>query len=219
MRTIIKHHTLNELARPKMFVRAYLRASTDEQDATRGQDELLKFADNQNIKIASYYIENQSGAKIERPELARLISDSYPDDILLIEKVDRLSRLPYEQWKQLKNKLVDAKIQIVVIDQPMTHAALSDSPDNTMIARVLTDFMIDLAATMARDDYETRRKRQAQGITKAKLKGKYQGRKPNSELRDNIALSLAEGKTWSQIQSLTGCGRSTIAKVVKLNKE
>ena len=147
-----------------MFVTAYLRASTNEQDTTRAQDELLKFANNQNIKIANYYIENQSGAKIERPELARLISDSYPNDILLIEKVDRLSRLPYEQWKQLKNKLVDAKIQIVVIDQPMTHAALSDSSDNTMIARVLTDFMIDLAATMARDDYETRSNRQQRNM-------------------------------------------------------
>jgi len=177
----------------------------------------LKFANHQNIKIANYYFENQTGAKIERHELARLLSGTYPDDILLIEKVDRLSRLPYEQWKQLKNKLVDAKIQIVVLDQPMTHAVLSGSPDNTMIARVHTDFMIDLAATMARDDYETRRKRQAQGIAKAKLKGKYQGRKHDSELRENIALSLNEGKTWSQIQSLTGCSRSTIAKVAKLN--
>ena len=75
--------------------------------------------------------------------------------------------------------------------------------------------MIDLAAAMARDDYETRRKRQTQGIEKAKALGKYQGRKPNRQLRENIAMLLDEGKTWSQIQSLLGCSRSTIANVKK----
>lgn len=201
-----------------MFVRAYLRASTDEQDATRAQDELLAFAENKGVKIASQYIENHSGAKLARPELARLIADSYPDDILLIEKVDRLSRLPYEQWQQLKSKLVDAKIQIVVVDQPMTHGALNGTNESSMIAKVLTEFMIDLAAAMARDDYETRKKRQAQGIAKAKSKGKYQGRKPDSDKRLNISELLEDGKSWSQIQQLLGCSRSTIAKVSKLLK-
>ncbi|MDK9755921.1 helix-turn-helix domain-containing protein, partial [Vibrio sp. D173a] len=73
-----------------------------------------------------------------------------------------------------------------------------------------------LAAAMARDDYETRRKRQAQGIEKAKALGKYQGRKPDLRLRENIQLLLAEGKSWSQVQELLGCSRSTIATVKKL---
>ncbi|TOG38325.1 recombinase family protein, partial [Vibrio parahaemolyticus] len=138
-------------------------------------------------------------------------------DVLLIEKVDRLSRLPFEQWKELKQKLVEAGINIVVLDQPMTHAVLSHSDQQTsMISRVLTEFMIDLAAAMARDDYETRRKRQAQGIEKAKALGKYQGRKPDLKLRENIQLLLAEGKSWSQVQELLGCSRSTIATVKKL---
>ena len=38
--------------------------------------------------------------------------------------------------------------------------------------------MIDLAAAIARDDYQTRRKRQAQGTEKAKSSGKHQDRKP-----------------------------------------
>ena len=136
--------------------------------------------------------------------------------MLLIEKVDRLSRLPFEQWKLLKNKLVAAGIHIVVVDQPMTHAILNAPIENSMISKVLTEFMIDLAAAMARDDYETRRKRQAQGIEKAKVLGKYQGRQPDHGLRDNIQLLLDEGKSWSQVQSLLKCSRSTIAKTVKI---
>ncbi|MCR4535497.1 recombinase family protein [Shewanella xiamenensis] len=198
-----------------MFIRAYLRASTDEQDANRARNELVQFSDNKNVRIASFYTETQSGAKIERPELGRLIMDSHPGDVLLIEKVDRLSRLPFEQWKVLKSKLVKANIHIVVVDQPMTHGILSGTEENTMIAKVLTEFMIDLAAAMARDDYETRRKRQAQGIEKARTLGKYLGRQPDHELRQNIRLLLDEGKSWSQVQSLLKCSRSTIAKAAK----
>ncbi|MDL2014103.1 helix-turn-helix domain-containing protein [Vibrio parahaemolyticus] len=52
-------------------------------------------------------------------------------------------------------------------------------------------------------------------IQKAKTLGKYQGRKPDLKLRENVALLLSEGKSWSQIQQLLGCSRSTIAKVKK----
>lgn len=199
-----------------MFIRGYLRASTDEQDAHRAKSELIQFARQKGVRIASFYTENQSGSKLERAELSRLIEDSHQNDILLIEKVDRLSRLPYEQWKLLKHQLVDAGIHIVVLDQPMTHPILSGIAENSMISKVLTEFMIDLAAAMARDDYETRRKRQAQGIEKAKALGKYQGRQPDHQLRQNIALLLEEGKSWSKIQSLLGCSRSTISKVSKI---
>ncbi len=198
-----------------MFIRAYMRASTDEQDANRARDELTQFSTQKGVRVASFYVETQSGAKIVRPELMRLIQDSHPGDILLIEKVDRLSRLPFEQWKLLKSQLIEASIHIVVVDQPMTHAVLNGSGENTMIAKVLTEFMVDLAAAMARDDYETRRKRQAQGIAKAKAKGKYQGRKPDHDLRQNIRLLLDEGKSWSQVQQLLKCSRSTIAKMAK----
>ena len=141
-----------------MFIRAYLRASTDEQDANRAKEDLNQFVAQKGVRIASFYIENQSGSKLDRVELSRLIEDSHQEDILLIEKVDRLSRLPYEQWKLLKRQLIDAGIHIVVIDQPMTHGILNNNVEGSMISKVLTEFMIDLAAAMARDDYETRRK-------------------------------------------------------------
>ncbi|HFQ5003812.1 TPA: recombinase family protein [Vibrio vulnificus] len=202
-----------------MFIRAYLRASTTDQQADRAKSELETFANQHGVRIASFYTENLSGAKLDRAELSRLLEDSHRGDVLLVEKVDRLSRLPFDQWKVLKQKLLEAGINIVVLDQPMTHTVLTHTDQQTsMISRVLTEFMVDLAAAMARDDYETRRKRQAQGIEKAKALGKYQGRKPDVKLRENIQLLLTEGKSWSQVQSLLGCSRSTIATVKRLNK-
>ena len=43
--------------------------------------------------IVGTYVENESGAKLARPELFRLLADSQPGDVLLVEQVDRLSRL------------------------------------------------------------------------------------------------------------------------------
>ncbi|WP_285378336.1 helix-turn-helix domain-containing protein [Vibrio sp. B172a] len=37
------------------------------------------------------------------------------------------------------------------------------------------------------------------------------------KLRENVQLLLTEGKSWSQIQKLLGCSRSTIATVNKVN--
>ena len=48
-------------------VYAYLRASTKEQDVKRAKNELVKFAENSNFNISSFFIENENGAKLKRP--------------------------------------------------------------------------------------------------------------------------------------------------------
>ena len=68
-----------------MFVRAYLRASTNEQDATRARAQLQAFAAERDLSIAATYVESESGAKLARPELFRLLSDARPGDILLVD--------------------------------------------------------------------------------------------------------------------------------------
>ena len=199
-----------------MLIRAYLRASTTEQDANRAKNELRKFITGFNKRMAGYYIENQSGTKLERPELNKLIEDSETGDVVLIEKMDRLTRLPWGEWKTLKSRIMAKGLVIVVVDQPMTHAVFSSGEQNS-ITLALTEFMLDLGAAMARDDYETRHKRQAQGIAKAKAEGKYRGRQPNLALHHDILDQLTLGRSYSQIQEKLGCSRATIAKVVKIN--
>ena len=87
-----------------MFVRAYLRASTAEQDATRARDQLEAFAAERGLKIAASYVENESGAKLARPELFRLLADCKPGDVLLVEQVDRLSRLTTGDCRQAQGQ-------------------------------------------------------------------------------------------------------------------
>ena len=146
----------------------------------------------------------------------RAYEDSEAGDVLLIEKMDRLTRLPWGEWKTLKARIITKGLVIVVADQPMTHTVFTSGEQNS-ITLALTEFMLDLGAAMARDDYETRHKRQAQGIAKAKEEGKYRGRQLNLALHHDILDQLTLGRSYSQIQEKLGCSRATIAKVVKAN--
>lgn len=96
-----------------MFIRAYLRASTDEQDASRAKDQLKAFAAERGMTVAAWYVENESGAKLSRPELFRLLHDAHPGDILLVEQVDRLSRLTAADWERLKAELTARRVRVV----------------------------------------------------------------------------------------------------------
>lgn len=69
---------------------------------------LERFATEHGLTVAASYVENESGAKLERPELFRLLKDSRPGDTLLVEQVDRLSRLTDGDWKRLRAE-VDAR--------------------------------------------------------------------------------------------------------------
>ena len=96
-----------------MFIRAYLRASTKDQDANRAKDELIAFAREYGHKIAAFYTENESGAMLERPKLMQLIDDASQGDVILVEQIDRLARLNQTDWDTLKRKLSDKRISVV----------------------------------------------------------------------------------------------------------
>ena len=95
-----------------MLTRCYLRASTDEQNASRARNQVEAFAAERGLVIASTYVENESGAKLARPELFRLIADSRPGDVLLIEQVDRLSRLTATDCQKLRANLDQKQIRV-----------------------------------------------------------------------------------------------------------
>src|ERR671913_1084422 len=112
-----------------MFVRACLRASTDEQDASRARQQLETFVAERGLKIAASYIENESGAKLARPELFRLLSDARPGDVLLVEQVDRLSRLTTSDWERLKAEIAARRVRVVALDLPTSWMMATGSAD------------------------------------------------------------------------------------------
>ncbi|WP_460128303.1 recombinase family protein [Pseudomonas sp. S3_A09] len=200
-----------------MFIRAYLRASTSEQDASRAKAALVSFAAENGHKIAAFYIENESGTKLERPELFRLLEDSHEGDVLLIEQVDRLSRLSPADWATLKAKIASKKVTVVSLDLSTSHAVLKPTEgmnDFTkgMIAAI-NSMLLDMLAVVARKDYEDRRRRQAEGIERAKQQGSYKGRQADTELRNRITTLLNDGKSIRSVAGLLECSTTTVQKV------
>jgi DNA invertase Pin-like site-specific DNA recombinase len=202
-----------------MFVRAYLRASTKEQDATRAKAQLEAFAAEKGLKIAAFYVENESGASLQRPALFELIEDASKGDILLIEQVDRLSRLNEADWEALKAKLGEKQIKVVALDLPTSWMMTATDETTARMFSAINDMMLDMLAAISRKDYTDRRKRAAQGVEKAKAAGKYKGRAEDTERNALIRRHLKAGQSsWKEIMELVGCSRGTIAKQAELLK-
>lgn len=204
-----------------MFTRAYLRASTKEQDASRARADLEAFASDRGLTIAATYTENESGASLQRPELFRLLADSRPGDILLVEQVDRLSRLNAADWERLRSEIRQRQVKVVALDLPTSWqlAATGNDDFTARMAEAINGMLLDMLAAIARKDYEDRRRRQAQGIAKAKSDGKYAGRPENTEKNEAIIGMLRAGQSWNAIVKATGCSRSTLARLAKRSTE
>lgn len=204
-----------------MLARIYLRASDLSQNANRAREQLMDFAAEHGLVIAATYVENESGAKLARPELFRLLADALPGDVLLVEQVDRLSRLTETDWSKLKTEIATRRVRVVALDLPtswMMASAYSDEFTARMFEAV-NSMMLDVLAAVARKDFEDRRRRQAQGQAKAKAEGRYKGRAENVARNSGILSMLRGGSSWNQIQAATGCSRATIAKLAARDRQ
>lgn len=197
-----------------MTVRIYVRASTKEQDAERVLDDLKKFAKNHIESDLIQYIENESGTKLERPILNKLLEESSNRDILLIESVDRLSRLSQNDFEILKNRIKEKGLRLIVADLPTTHMLVAqDESITSSILTLINNMLIDLLATMARLDNDKRRERIKQGL----MRSGYipTGKKANLEKHRRIKELNIKGLTKEEIAKAVECGIATVYRVLK----
>jgi len=197
-----------------MNTRIYVRASTKEQDAERALDSLRAFAVGLGHSTTEY-IENHTGTKLERPQLNKLLDESKDGDILLVESVDRLSRLTQDDFSTLKQRIKDKGLRLIVQDLPTTHAVINTTDDITSaVLSVVNNMLIDLLATMARLDNEKRKERIKQGFER---KGyKPTGKKADAKKHDRIKELAALGSmTKEEIAKALDCGVATVYRVLK----
>lgn len=195
-----------------MVTRIYVRASTKDQDAERALQMLIDFTSGE----FSTYVENFSGTKLNRPVLNTLLEESNQGDILLVESVDRLSRLSQDDFSILKEKIKSKGLKLIIHDLPTTHInnATSDKMTNEIL-NVINSMLIDLLATMARLDNEKRKERIKQGLENAGYKptGKKPDRKKHNRIKE---LLLNGGMTKEEIAQAVKVGIATVYRVQKL---
>ena len=198
-----------------MNTRIYLRASTKDQDAERALAELNALNNSLEMGKPIIYVEHYSGTKLERPELNKLLQEANQGDALLVESVDRLSRLTQHDFNELKRRIQEKGLRLIVADLPTTHH-LSQVNDNitSSILGLINNMLIDLLATMARLDNEKRIERIKQGLERSGHKPT--GKKPNQTKHKRIKELLASNTmTKDEIAKAVGCGVATIYRVAK----
>ena len=193
-----------------MTVRIYVRASTKDQDATRALADLVAFSTSYDDNHVDY-VEHFSGTKLDRPALTKLLNDANQEDILLVESVDRLSRLSQDDFAILKQRIKDKGLRLVVADLPTTHTVSEGMTGD--ILRVINDMLIDLLATMAKLDNDKRRERIKQGLANSGYKPT--GKKANLAKHNRIReLDSQNSMTKEEIAKAVGVGVATVYRVL-----
>ncbi len=194
-----------------MTVRIYVRASTKDQDATRALADLVTFSTSYDDNRVEY-VEHSSGTKLDRPALTLLLNDAEEGDILLVESVDRLSRLSQDDFAILKQRIKDKGLRLVVADLSTTHTVSNGMTGD--ILRVINDMLIDLLATMAKLDNDKRRERIKQGLANSGYKPT--GKKANTAKHNRIKeLASQNNMTKEEIAKAVGVGVATVYRVLK----
>ena len=195
------------------IARVYIRVSTDEQDLER-QDAIIENAETAGYYIAAVYREKASGARADRPELLRMIADLRPGEVVIAEKIDRISRLPLAEAEALVASIQSkgARLAVPGVVDLSDLAAGTDGVAKIVIESVQA-MLLKLALQMARDDYEDRRERQRQGIELAKRDGRYMGRRANGALHGRIVALRSSGTSIAETSRLAGCSASQVKRV------
>lgn len=123
-------------------------------------------------------------------------------DTLIVKSLDRLSR----NKSDIKNELQYFKengIRVKIIDLPTT---MMDLPQgNEWVFDMVNNILIEVLGTIAEQERETIRKRQAEGIASAKQKGKKLGRP-----------AIAFPNNWSEVYTSWKAGEITAKTAMEL---
>jgi DNA invertase Pin-like site-specific DNA recombinase len=105
-----------------------------------------------------------------------------------------------------------AKLAVPGLVDLSEFATESDSVARIVLEAV-QELLLKLALQMARDDYETRRERQRQGVQLAKAAGKYAGRIPDVTTHQRIIALRGAGQSIKRTAGLAGCSESQVKRI------
>lgn len=178
----------------------YARVSTVEQNIERQEVAL------QELGCEKIYIDKVTGATLDRPQFNEMMNYVREGDTLIVSEYNRLSRSTMDLLTTigiLEEKGVIVKSMKEDFDTSTPHGKL-----------ILTIF-----AGLAEFERTLMKQRQAEGIERAKLAGKYKGRKPkeyDQVLLKEVLSSLANNcMTVTEASKKLGVTRATVYNLLK----
>lgn len=180
----------------------YARVSTADQNLAR-QLELLKDTD-------KLFQESVSGANTNRPQLMAMLDYIRDGDIVVVTELERLGR-DNKDLTEVMSVIQDKGATLEVLNLPTLKGIEDDN-----LRRLLNNLILELYKYQAQAEREKIKQRQAQGITLAKEKGKYKGRKSLFQENDSRLLHAFDlyksGKTDREVAALTGINERTFRR-------
>ena len=148
-----------------------------------------------------------------------MIADLQQGDVVVAEKIDRISRLPLPEAERLVASIRarGARLAVPGIVDLSEFASAADGVAKIVLESV-QELLLKLALQMARDDYETRRERQRQGVQLAKAGGKYAGRVADSATHQRIVALRAAGQSIKRTAELAGCSASQVKRIWAMHR-
>ncbi len=159
-------------------------------------------------------MDKQSGKDFHRPQYQAMLRKLKAGDLLCILSIDRLGRNYEEIQKQWRLLTKEKGIDIYVIDMPL----LDTRRDKNLLGTFIADLVLQVLSFVAQTERENIRKRQAEGIAAAKLRGVKFGHapKPLPKNFDEVCELWEMGKiTVSEAARRTDMSRTTFRRRVK----
>ncbi len=146
----------------------YVRVSSIDQNEDRQMLELKS----KGVSTQNIYMDKLSGKDFQRPQYKELVHKLKKGDLLYVLSIDRLGRNYkeiLEQWRILTKEI---EVDVCVIDMPL----LDTRNGKDLMGTFIADLVLQILSFVAENERENIKKRQAQGIAAAKLKGVKFGR-------------------------------------------
>lgn len=171
--------------------------------STRDQDLTLQVQALRDAGAVRIYQEKVSGVRADRPQLAKLMHDLAPGDVVVVTKLDRLGRSTRELL-ELIDRIGKAGASFRSLGDPLWD---TDSPQGRLLSTLL--------AAIAEFERELIRERTGAGRARAMAEGVRFGRPPklSAYQRAEALKRRANGETLVSIARSYGVSHAMISRM------
>jgi len=176
----------------------YVRVSSFDQNPERQLDQ---------IQVDKIFTDKASGKDTQRPELEALLSFVREGDTIIVHSMDRLAR-NLDDLRRLVQKLTKRGVRIEFAKESLTFTG-EDSP--------MANLMLSVMGAFAEFERALIRERQREGISLAKQRGAYRGRKKSLMESQIVELKrrIAHGEQKTSLARDYGISRETLYQYLK----
>ena len=178
----------------------YVRISSLDQNPERQLE---------HVQVDKVFTDRASGKDTRRPQLDALLGFVREGDTVVVHSMDRLAR-NLDDLRRLVQRLTQCGVRIEFVKECLSFTG-EDSP--------MANLMLSVMGAFAEFERALIRERQREGITLAKQRGAYRGRKKALTLDREAELRrrATAGEKKAQLAREFGISRETLYQYLKTN--